>query len=57
MNTMRQVLAGLALAAACAGAAAMEQPATVPAGGQAGPSGVLLGNFDRGTRPQDDFYR
>ena len=57
MNTMRHVLAGLALAAACSSAAAMDQPATVPAGGQAGPSGVMLGNFDRGTRPQDDFYR
>ncbi|HSQ68963.1 MAG TPA: M13 family metallopeptidase, partial [Steroidobacteraceae bacterium] len=57
MNTMRQLLAGLALLAACASAAATDQPVTVPAGGQAGPSGVMLGNFDREMRPQDDFYR
>jgi predicted metalloendopeptidase len=46
--------------AACAGApkspeptAAVPAPATAPAR----PSGVMLANFDRGVRPQDDFYR
>ena len=56
MNTMRHLLAGTALLAACTSAAATDQPVAAPAG-QAGPSGVMLENFDRSIRPQDDFYR